>query len=100
MKLMAQRNGITFGNVSYVPGSEVRTGALLQGNVKASIVDSAGLRILNDKAPGRFAVLPVDGVEATDEALYASTDFLEREAAPVDLPIGSASCRDRVGQYV
>ena len=39
MKLMAQRNGITYANVSYVPGAEVRTTALLQGHVKASIVD-------------------------------------------------------------
>ncbi len=40
MKLMAQKNGITYSNISYVPGAEVRAGALLQGNVKASIVDS------------------------------------------------------------
>lgn len=85
MKLMAQRNGIEFGNISYVPGSEVRTGALLQGNVRASIVDSAGLRILNEQVPGRFAALPVEGVDASDEALYANTEFLEREAAAVDI---------------
>jgi NitT/TauT family transport system substrate-binding protein len=42
MNLLAKKNGIRYGQVSYVPGSEVRTGALLQGNVKATIVDSAG----------------------------------------------------------
>src|SRR5690606_19183393 len=29
MELMAQRNDITYGSISYVPGSEVRAGALL-----------------------------------------------------------------------
>ena len=35
-----------FGNISYVPGSEVRRGALMQGTIKASIVDAANRRIL------------------------------------------------------
>ena len=42
MKLMEERQGIKFSKISYIPGSEVRTGALLQGNVKATIVDSVG----------------------------------------------------------
>ena len=41
MLLMAKNNGITFGTVSYVPGSEVRRNAMLQGTLKASIVDFA-----------------------------------------------------------
>ena len=36
MKLMARTQGIKFSKISYIPGSEVRTGALLQGNVKAT----------------------------------------------------------------
>ena len=43
-------------------------GALLQGNVKATIVDSAGRRLLQEKAPGKFIILPLDGINATDEA--------------------------------
>jgi NitT/TauT family transport system substrate-binding protein len=85
MKLMAQRNGITYSNISYVPGSEVRAGALLQGNVKASIVDAAGRRMIMEKAPGKFAVLPIEGVNATDEALYANTEFLAKNAASIDI---------------
>lgn len=85
MKLMAQRNGIEYSNISYVPGSEVRAGALLQGNVKASIVDSANRRMIEEKAPGKFTVLPIDNVNATDEALYANTEFLEKNAAAVDI---------------
>ena len=51
MKLMEKRQGIKFSKISYIPGSEVRTGALLQGNVKASIVDSAGRRLLETQRP-------------------------------------------------
>ncbi len=85
MKLMAQRHGITYSNISYVAGAEVRAGALLQGNIKASIVDAANRRMLEQKAPGKFAVLPMEGVNASDEALYANTDFLAREQAAVDI---------------
>ena len=52
MKLMAQKHGITYSNISYVPGAEVRAGALLQGNIKASIVDSTNKNLLEQKAPG------------------------------------------------
>ena len=83
MKMMAQRNGIEYGSISYVPGSEVRAGAMLQGNIKATVVDAANRRLLEEKAPGKFAVLPMENVNATDEALFANTEFLEREADAV-----------------
>ncbi|PTM91499.1 ABC transporter substrate-binding protein [Mycoplana dimorpha] len=85
MQLMAARNGIKYSGISYVPGAEVRTGALLQGNVKATIVDSSGKRVLEDKAPGKFAFLPLDGVNATDEALFANTDYLAANAKDVEI---------------
>lgn len=85
MMLMAQRHGITYSNVSYVPGSEVRAGALLQGNIKATIVDSANRKLVMDKAPGKFMVLPMEGVNATDEALYANTDYLSSNQEAVDI---------------
>jgi len=85
MMLMAQRHGITYSNISYVPGSEVRAGALLQGNVKASIVDSANRKLVMDKAPGKFVVLPMEGVNATDEALYANTDYLANNQESIDV---------------
>lgn len=89
MKLMAQRNGITYSNISYVAGAEVRAGALLQGNIKASIVDAPSLRMLQEKAPGKFAVLPMEGINASDEALYANTQFLQANAAAVDILVES-----------
>ena len=85
MELMAQRNDITYGSVSYVPGSEVRAGALLQGNVKATIVDAANRKLVMEKAPGKFAVLPMEGVNATDEALYANTEYLSSNQEAVDI---------------
>jgi NitT/TauT family transport system substrate-binding protein len=87
MMLMAQRNGISYSNISYVPGSEVRAGALLQGNVKATIVDAANRKLVMDKAPGKFAVLPMEGVNATDEALYANTEYLANNQEAVDIVV-------------
>ena len=85
MRLMADKNGIKYSNISYVPGAEVRTGALLQGNVKATIVDSSGKRILEKEAPGKFAFLPLGEVAATDEALFANTDYLSKNQKDVEI---------------
>jgi NitT/TauT family transport system substrate-binding protein len=77
MRLMEQVEGIEFSNLSFVPGAEVRAGALLQGTIDATIVDAASMRLLETEAPGKFVQLPVEGVNATDEALYANVNFLE-----------------------
>lgn len=83
MRLMESIHGIKYSNVSYVPGSEVRAGAMLQGTVNASIVDAANFRLLQEKGGGKFKRLPVEGVDATDEALYANVDFLEQRREDV-----------------
>ena len=85
MLLMAKNNGITFGTVSYVPGSEVRRNAMLQGTLKASIVDAANRRALETEAPGKFVVLPVENVSASDETVFATADYLKNTAADVDI---------------
>ncbi|QRM56126.1 ABC transporter substrate-binding protein [Sinorhizobium sp. BG8] len=89
MQLMADKNGIKYSNIAYVPGAEVRTGALLQGNVKATIVDSSGKRVLEDQAPGKFAFLPLGEVSATDEALFANTDYLAANPKDVETLVQS-----------
>ncbi len=89
MKLMADKNGIAYSNISYVPGAEVRTGALLQGNVKATIVDSSGKRVLEKEAPGKFIFLPLGEVSATDEALFANTEYLEKNRKDVEILVES-----------
>jgi len=85
MNLMAQVHGIKYNSVSYVPGSEVRAGAMLQGNIKASIVDATNKRLLMEKAPGKFKVLELGDINASDEALYANTEFLKEEQEAVDI---------------
>jgi NitT/TauT family transport system substrate-binding protein len=85
MLLMAKNHGISYGTVSYVPGSEVRRNALLQGTLKASIVDAANRRALEAEAPGKFIVLPVENLKATDEAVFATVDYLKNNAADVDI---------------
>jgi NitT/TauT family transport system substrate-binding protein len=85
MLLMAKNHGIKLGNISYVPGSEVRRNALIQGTLKASIVDAANRRALEAEAPGKFIVLPVEDLGASDEALFATADYLKNNAADVDI---------------
>ena len=85
MRLMEKQHGIKFSNISFVPGSEVRAGAMLQGTINASIVDAANFRLLQEEGGGKFVRLPIEGVNATDEALYARADFLEERAADVQV---------------
>jgi NitT/TauT family transport system substrate-binding protein len=80
MRLMEDIHGIEYSNMSYIPGSEVRAGAMLQGTINATIVDGAAWRFLQEEGGGKFKRLSIEGVNATDEALYAGADFLnERE---------------------
>ncbi|MEM7023252.1 MAG: ABC transporter substrate-binding protein [Pseudomonadota bacterium] len=83
MQLMAKENGVEYNSVSYVPGSGVRAGALLQGNINASIVDYERKRLLEREAPGKFVFLDLPDLKATDEALYANQEWLESEEEAV-----------------
>ncbi|WP_282610471.1 ABC transporter substrate-binding protein [Pelagibius sp. Alg239-R121] len=83
MQLMAKENGVSYNSVSYVPGSGVRAGALLQDRITASIVDYERSRLLEREAPGKFVFLPLPDIKATDEALYANKNWLESEKEAV-----------------
>ena len=85
MQWMAKENGVEFGDVSYVPGSGVRAGALLQGRIDVSIVDYERKRLLEREAPDRFVFLEIPDIKATDEALYANTNWLEEEKEAVSI---------------
>lgn len=85
MMLMQQEKGFKLSRLSYIPGAEVRAGALLQGNVKATIVDTSALKLIEERGGGKFKVLEIDDVDATDEALFANTKFLEENAEAVDI---------------
>ena len=85
MHLMAKEHGIKFNSVSYVPGSGVRAGALMQGRITASIVDYERKLLLENEAPGKFIFLPVPALKGTDEALYANVDWLNKEKEAVGI---------------
>ena len=85
MQWMAAANDVEYNSVSYVPGSGVRAGALLQGRINVSIVDYERSRLLEREAPGRFIFLPMPEITATDEALYANRDWLESESEAVTI---------------
>jgi NitT/TauT family transport system substrate-binding protein len=85
MRLMEKVHGIEYATMSYVPGSEVRAGAMLNGTINASIVDGANFKRLQTEGEGKFMRLPLDGVDATDEALYARADVLESRADDIEI---------------
>ena len=83
MNLMAKEQGIKYKNVSYVPGSEVRALGLLKGTIKASILDATNKNYVMKEAPDKFLILPLGQVKASDEALFATRDYLEKHQAAV-----------------
>ena len=83
MRLMEKQQKITYKNVSFVPGSNVRALGLLKGTIKASILDATNKNYVMKEAPGKFAILPLGKVKASDEALFATTAFLDKNQAAV-----------------
>jgi NitT/TauT family transport system substrate-binding protein len=83
MNLAAKEHGIKYKNISYVPGSQVRALALLKGNIKATILDSPNKNLVMKEAPDKFLVLPLGNLKASDEALFASREFLQKNQAGV-----------------
>ena len=92
MRLMEQQHGIKYSNMSYVPGAEVRAGAMLQGTINASD-RRRGERsgCCRSRAAASSQRLPIEGVNATDEALYANVG-LPRERARPTCRSSSRSC--------
>ncbi|RPJ47882.1 MAG: ABC transporter substrate-binding protein [Betaproteobacteria bacterium] len=83
MRLMAKEHGIEYKNVSFVPGSDVRALGLIKGTIKASILDATNKNYVMKEAPGKFIVLPLGKVKASDEALFATRAFLDKNQAAV-----------------
>jgi NitT/TauT family transport system substrate-binding protein len=83
--IIAKREGITFGDRSYVPGSENRIIAMMNGQIKATIVDLANKNLLMSKAGDKFHVLPSLDEAASDELVFASEGWLKdnREQANI-----------------
>ena len=81
--LAAKQHGIKFKSVSYVPGSQVRALALLKGNIKASILDAPNKNMVMKEAPDKFLLLPLGNVKASDEALFATREFIDKNQAGI-----------------
>lgn len=87
--IIEKREGIKFGDRSYVPGSENRIVAMMKGQVSASIVDLSNKNILMKEAGDRFGVLPMFEVLASDEVLFANQDWMAERSDDVALLLES-----------
>src|SRR5262247_1653477 len=85
MILAAKEHGIKYKNVSYVPGSQVRALALLKGNIKATILDATNKNLVMKDAPDKFIILPLGNLKASDESLFATREFLDKNQAGVQI---------------
>ena len=83
--IMAKRQGIQFGQRNYIAGSDNRIVALMNGQIKATILDLANTNILMEKAGDRFAKLPGVDNPASDEILFARTDWLDKNKDKADI---------------
>ena len=85
VNLVAKQQGIKFKSISYVPGSQVRALGLLKGNIKATILDASNTAHVMKEAPGKFIILPLGELKASDEALFATQAFLDKNQAAVQI---------------
>ncbi len=85
--IIAKREGIQFGDRSYVPGSENRIIGMMKGQIKATIVDLANKNLLLEKAGDRFHVLPGVTQPASDETLFGQIDWIRKNEAKVDVVV-------------
>lgn len=83
--IIAKREGIQFGDRSYVPGSENRIIAMMKGQIKATIVDLANKNTLMEKAGDRFHVLPGVSSPASDETLFGNIEWIKANEKQVDV---------------
>ena len=90
--IVAEREGITLGTPNYVPGSENRVVALVQGHVDAAIIDLLNKNMIMEEHPGKFRVLSWVGPDevVTDEALFAASTGSRRTKSKS--PSSSSRC--------
>ncbi len=83
--IIAAREGIEFGDRSYVPGSENRIIAMMNGQIEATIVDLANKNKLMEMAGDKFHVLPGVDEPASDELVFASETFIQDNPEKVQI---------------
>jgi ABC-type nitrate/sulfonate/bicarbonate transport system substrate-binding protein len=77
-KMAEKIYGVKFSQLKYVPGTEVRGNAMLQGTIDASIVGIFTANMLMERQPGQWIILPLEGVAGTDDAVYTRMDWLAK----------------------
>ncbi|AWB49341.1 hypothetical protein HYN69_13280 [Gemmobacter aquarius] len=87
--VIESREGITFGDRSYVPGSDKRVVAMLAGQAEATILDLSNRNKIIAEAGDRFNSLPMFEVKASDEALFANLDWIKENEEAVNTLIKS-----------
>ena len=83
--IIAAREGIEFGDRSYIPGSENRIIAMMNGQIGATIVDLSNKNKLMEMAGDKFHVLPGVDEPASDELVFASEEFISENPAQVQI---------------
>jgi NitT/TauT family transport system substrate-binding protein len=84
-RIIEEEEGIEFGEISYVPGAEVRATALLRGNIKAAMLDIPTKNFVMSEAPGKFHALPTPETSASDEVLFGNTEWMEQNQESVQV---------------
>ena len=83
--IIEEEEGIEFGEISFVPGAEVRATALLRGNIKAAMLDIPTKNFVMAEAPGKFHALPTPETSASDEVLFANTQWMDQNKESVQV---------------
>lgn len=83
--VIEDREGITFGERSYVPGSDNRVVAMLAGQAEATILDLSNRNKIIAEAGDKFNSLPMFEVKASDEALFANLDWMQENEEAVGI---------------
>jgi NitT/TauT family transport system substrate-binding protein len=83
--VIEKKEGITFGERSYVPGSDKRVLAMLAGQANATILDLANRNKIIAEAGDQFNSLPMFEVKASDEALFANLDWIKENEEAVNV---------------
>ncbi|MBN3563193.1 ABC transporter substrate-binding protein [Aliamphritea spongicola] len=76
VNMMANKHGITYSKMIYLPGSGVRARAMINGRIHATVVDTERKNKLLSMPDSPFKALPIPPINASDEALYAHEAFL------------------------
>lgn len=85
--IIAKREGIEFGQRSYVPGSENRIIAMMNGQINATIVDLANKNKLMELGGDKFHVLPGVSEVPSDELVFANENWIKSNPETVGIVV-------------